>query len=68
MHLSMDSNSKLDIPLREPNHPEAYFAEEKKGWHGYVEWERYPDKQRKAAEILSKYKFAGVSTSATWSL
>jgi len=28
---------KLDIPLPERNHPEAYFAEEREGWHGYIE-------------------------------
>ena len=38
----------------------VYFAEEKKGWHGYIEWEEYPDKAKRAAEILSKHTFAEV--------
>lgn len=33
---------------------------EMKGWHGYIEWESSPDVRLKAAEILSKYKFASV--------
>ena len=52
--------SKLEIPLREVCHPDAYFAEELKGWHGYVEWEKYPDRRAKAEEILSRYSFAQV--------
>lgn len=51
---------KLDVPLRERNHPEAYFTEEREGWHGYIEWERYPEKKAAAAEILSQYAFDDV--------
>lgn len=47
------------LPVRNPDH--VYFAEEQKGWHGYVEWEKYPKKAKRAAEILSEDKFAGVS-------
>ena len=39
----------------------VYFPEEEIGWHGYIEWERYPDKAKRAAEILAKHQFAGVS-------
>ena len=56
----MGVNSRLDLPLQEHNHPEAYFAEEQRGWHGYVEWEKYPKKKKKAADILAQYQFAGV--------
>lgn len=52
--------SRFEIPLREICHPEAAFPEEQEGWHGYIEWEKYPEKQAKAAEILSRYTFAGV--------
>lgn len=46
---------------------EPYFAEEAKGWHGYVEWAKYPEKAKKAAEILSTHDFAGVrSLLRTW--
>lgn len=48
-----------ELPIRRSDH--VYFAEEQKGWHGYVEWEKYPDKAKRAAEILSEHEFAGVS-------
>ena len=56
----MVANSRLDLPLKENKHPEAYFAEELKGWHGYVEWEKYAEKRKKAADILAQYVFAEV--------
>ncbi|EAT79539.2 hypothetical protein SNOG_13212 [Parastagonospora nodorum SN15] len=37
------------------------FAEERKGWKGYVEWERYPEKKKQAAEVLARYDFPVVS-------
>ena len=40
---------------------DVYFPEEEIGWHGYIEWEKYPDKAKRAAEILAKHQFAGVS-------
>ena len=52
--------AKFDIPLREENHPKAYFHEEVDGWHGYIEWEKYPEKKAEAANILSQYSFADV--------
>ena len=54
--------SRFEIPLRESCHPEASFPEEQEGWHGYIEWEKYPEKQAQAAEILSRYTFAGVGS------
>ena len=36
-----------------------YFAEEKKGYKGYIEWEKYPEKKKQAAQILSQHKFPG---------
>jgi|TARA_R110002003_G_scaffold180_6_gene14382 sulfite oxidase len=33
------------------------FAEERKGWKGYIEWERYPEKKKEAAAILAQYDF-----------
>jgi len=56
----MLSNEIPDVPLSDKHSPKAFFAEEKKGWHGYVEWEKYPAKQKEAAEILAQYKFADV--------
>ena len=53
----------------EPNHKpfeiqgEApVFEEEREGWKGYIEWERYPEKKKKAAEVLAKYDFPVVGT------
>ena len=38
--------------------PNVIFAEEHPGkWRGYIEWENYPDKRRKVAEILARHKF-----------
>ncbi|GJE95510.1 sulfite oxidase [Phanerochaete sordida] len=35
------------------------FPEERPGWRGYVEWEKYPERKRIAAEILKSKKFSG---------
>ena len=42
---------------------EPVFAEERNGWGGYVEWEKYPDKKKQAAEILASHTFPEVSPS-----
>ena len=52
--LSSIEKDKYDI-----NQP--YFVEAEEGWHGYIEWEKYPERKKKAAEMLSQHKFAGVS-------
>lgn len=31
--------------------------EEREGWHGYVEWEKYPEKKEKAHKRFIRYKF-----------
>lgn len=53
--------------LAEPNHPpfkaqgeEPKFEEEREGWAGYWEWEKYPEKKKQVAEILAKYQFPPV--------
>ncbi|KAJ5888953.1 Eukaryotic molybdopterin oxidoreductase [Penicillium taxi] len=33
------------------------FARERKGWKGYVEWENYPEKKKKAHKILTSQSF-----------
>jgi sulfite oxidase len=50
------SGSMADFPFKKP---EPLFAEEKKGWKGYVEWEKYPEKKAEAAKVLSQYDFPG---------
>ena len=37
------------------------FEEERKGWKGYIEWEKYPEKKKQAAEVLKQYDFPVVS-------
>lgn len=48
----------------EPNHKPfevqgevPVFEEEREGWKGYIEWERYPEKKKKAAQIMANYDF-----------
>ncbi|KIJ64599.1 hypothetical protein HYDPIDRAFT_175536 [Hydnomerulius pinastri MD-312] len=36
------------------------FADEKQGWSGYVEWEKYPDKKGLAKKILKTHKFTQI--------
>ncbi|KAJ7364918.1 sulfite oxidase mitochondrial precursor [Mycena albidolilacea] len=36
------------------------FAEEKLGWTGYVEWEKYPEKKSAATKILNTKKFTPI--------
>ncbi|OAG00100.1 molybdopterin binding oxidoreductase [Paraphaeosphaeria sporulosa] len=36
---------------------EPHFAEEREGWKGYIEWEKYPEKKKQAQEVLSRYDF-----------
>ncbi|EIM86497.1 molybdopterin binding oxidoreductase [Stereum hirsutum FP-91666 SS1] len=36
------------------------YAEERQGWTGYVEWEKYPERKAKAAEILRRHKFSPI--------
>jgi len=48
------------LPFR-PKGDIPAFAEEKDGWRGYIEWEKYPDKKKQAHDILSKYDFPDVS-------
>ncbi|KAF4610710.1 hypothetical protein D9613_007294 [Agrocybe pediades] len=33
------------------------FRDERPGWQGYIEWEKYPEKKAEAAAILAKHKF-----------
>lgn len=40
--------AKGDIP---------HFAEEREGWSGYIEWEKYPEKKKQAEEIMKRYDF-----------
>ena len=54
--------------LAEPNHSpfkmlteEPNFEEEREGWKGYVEWEKYPEKKKAVAELMAKYQFPPVS-------
>jgi hypothetical protein len=39
---------------------EVNFPEELDGWHGYIEWEKYPEKKAKAAKVLAQHEFSKV--------
>jgi len=42
--------------------PEALGLEEEiPGWHGYVEWEKYPERKKKVKEFMKKFEFPSVS-------
>jgi sulfite oxidase len=52
-----EPNAKpFELIGEEPN-----FPEERPGWGGYIEWERYPEKKKQAAEIMKRYDFPVVS-------
>jgi sulfite oxidase len=36
--------------------------EEREGWHGYVEWEKYPERKKKIRDWMKKFDFPGVSS------
>lgn len=60
--LPMHQPGLSETPELPKHQPDGFlFPEEQVGWHGYIEWERYPDKAKRAAEILAKHQFAGVS-------
>ena len=47
------------IPFR-PMEELPRFAEEREGWKGYIEWEKYPEKKKQVEEILKRYEFPDV--------
>jgi sulfite oxidase len=51
-------NGTVDTGDERVDDPKVTFAEEYPGkWRGYIEWENYPAKRKKAAEILARHKF-----------
>ena len=48
-------------PKETPDPEELGLEEERKGWHGYIEWERYPERKQKVKEYLRQFKFPPVS-------
>jgi hypothetical protein len=38
------------------------LQEEIKGWHGYVEWERYPERKKRVKDYMKNFDFPGVSS------
>lgn len=49
------------LPFRQKGEAPV-FAEERKGWRGYIEWEKYPEKKKQAEQVLANYDFPVVST------
>jgi sulfite oxidase len=61
LHPDLVMRSKGEIP-----DPESLALEEElPGWHGYVEWEQYPEKKQKVKEFMKKFDFPGVSVALT---
>jgi sulfite oxidase len=53
LHPDLVIRSKDEIPA-----PESLGLEEElPGWHGYVEWEQYPERKRKVKEFMKKFAF-----------
>ena len=47
--------------MEPPPDPESLLLEEEvPGWHGYVEWEKYPERKRVVKEYMKKFDFPGV--------
>ena len=44
-----------------PDPEELGLEEELPGWHGYVEWEKYPERKQMVKEYMKKFAFPGVS-------
>ena len=52
----------LVLRTKETPDPEALGLEEEfPGWHGYVEWEKYPERKKEVKEYMKKFNFPGVS-------
>ena len=50
-----------DLLLRDkdevPDPDELGLEEELPGWHGYVEWETYPERKRRVREFMRRFRF-----------
>jgi len=55
------SQDEIVLTLRDPQAKSEiktpHFADEREGWKGYIEWEKYPEKKAEAAAILARYQF-----------
>lgn len=62
--MTVTLTTKDGLALRK-KHPEPSFPEEREGWKGYIEWEKYPEKKKQAEEELAQYDFAPVGHRCT---
>uniref|UniRef100_A0A8H7XT72 Sulfite oxidase n=1 Tax=Psilocybe cubensis TaxID=181762 RepID=A0A8H7XT72_PSICU len=53
----LDDTKPEANPETEESQKESPFKDERPGWQGYIEWEKYPEKKELAAGILAKYVF-----------
>lgn len=70
LHQGLVQPSSSILSTMSPSEPNAIpfkavgniptFQEEKDGWKGYIEWEKYPDKKKQVHEILQRYDFPDV--------
>ena len=56
----LSPNGRLREPVYSNETQPDIFPEERKGWKGYVEWEKYPEKKEKAIKLLQMYNFQQV--------
>lgn len=56
LHPDLEIRSSDELP--DPN--ELELEEELDGWHGYIEWEKYPERKQKVKEFMKKFKFPSV--------
>lgn len=56
LHPDLEIRSSDELP--DPN--ELELEEELDGWHGFIEWEKYPERKQKVKEFMKKYKFPSV--------
>jgi hypothetical protein len=56
LHPDLVIRNKDEVP--DPH--ELELEEELDGWHGYIEWEKYPERKKKAMEFMKKFEFPNV--------
>lgn len=51
----------LTVRTKEKPDPESLgLQEELPGWHGYLEWEKYPERKKLVQEYMKQFEFPGV--------
>lgn len=56
LHPDLVIRNKDEVP--DPH--ELELEEELDGWHGYIEWEKYPERKQKTMDFMKKFEFPPV--------